>query len=351
MPDVLVNCNNLNKIFHGSSNRAVRFFLNRPRLDVHAVKDINLKLQSGQVLGVMGPNGAGKTTLVKILCTLLSPTSGTADICGRNLSTNSNDIRKNIAFITGDERSFYWRLTGWQNIRFFGGLLGMSVLQIRNKVDTLAPELGLSDLLEKRFDTYSTGNRQKLAILRGLLGDAKVLFLDEPTRSLDPSSALALTRLLRDDIAHKQARAVFFVTHRLEEAQSTCDELLIMKSGGAVFQGAPSSFQDLGAHAGWRIQVRGSTKAALDKLDRLPSIQSSLYHTVTEAGKIKKNMQSDTKEVEFIDIEDTRPGGTSLDSILRVIMNAGVEILDVEKTRQAGGEIFRELTEGDEEDG
>lgn len=338
MPEFHVSCEKLNKVFAGSGSPAARFLLNRPPQDVHAVKDMSFSVAPGEILGVMGPNGAGKTTLIKMLCTLLVPTSGTASVCGADVLTEPERVRRDIAFITGDERSFYWRLTGMQNLQFFGGLLGLSPRQARDRIATLAAELGVLDILDRRFDTYSTGNRQKIAIARGLLNDARVLFLDEPTRSLDPTSALSFTATIRDRIARGQGRSVIFVTHRLEEALGVCDRLLIMRGGEAAFLGKPSDMQALGSQEGWRIQVRGDWESASLVPGRPAGLTVSLYHSAPGRDKDGICLDAVLEEGASADLGD----------VVAWLTAARMHVVTAEPLRRSSAAVFAELTGDDE---
>ncbi len=333
-----IRCEHLNKVFSGSRSRAARFLLNRPPTDVQAVRDISFAVEPGEILGIMGPNGAGKTTLVKMLCTLLIPTSGAASICGVDVARHPGRVRENIAFITGDERSFYWRLTGRQNLQFFGGLFGLKQGQIRDRIEKLAASLGVEDILDRRFDSYSTGNRQKIAIARGLLNEAGVLFLDEPTRSLDPTSALSFTTIVRDQIARDQGRSVLFVTHRLEEALGVCDRILIMRNGESAFLGKPSELQALGSQDVWRIQVRGDWESASALPGRPAGFTVSLYHT------------PDIPDKNEITLQATLQAGAaaSLGDIVCWLAAGGLQVVDVARVQRTGGEVFAELTGADE---
>ena len=165
---------------------------------VRALNGVSLEVGPGEICGILGPNGAGKTTLIKILATLIIPDSGSAGICGYDLADQPQHVRRLIGLVNTSERSFYWRLTGRENLQFYASLYRIPRQQAKKHIDEL---LNLVDLIEKgdiRFQNYSTGMRQKLAIARGLLSNPRVLFVDEPTRSLDPISANAVRQFLKE---------------------------------------------------------------------------------------------------------------------------------------------------------
>ncbi len=195
-----------------------------------AVSHINLAVQEGELFGLLGPNGAGKTTLVKILCTLILPTGGTARIGGHDLA-HSDRVRAQVGLSTGDERSFYWRLSGRQNLAFFGALSDLPKSQLNQRVTEVLRQLGLESVADRAFQTYSSGMRQRLGIARALLHRPHILFLDEPTRSLDPNSTLQLHQLIQEELLARAGMTIFLTTHRLDEAEKLCDRVGIMHKG------------------------------------------------------------------------------------------------------------------------
>jgi ABC-2 type transport system permease protein len=192
------------------------------------VDRVSLTVQPGEIFGLLGPNGAGKSTLVRVLCTLILPSAGQARICGHDLSAEAA-VKAQIGLAAGEERSFYWRLTGRENLRFYGALQGFSQNWIGQRIQELNPILELSEALEKRFDRLSTGMRRRLDLARALLHKPAVLFLDEPTRSLDPSATARLHERIQQ-IA-QAGQTIFLVTHSLGEAESLCDRVAIMHMG------------------------------------------------------------------------------------------------------------------------
>jgi len=198
---------------------------------VKAVEGVNIAVEKGEIFGLLGPNGAGKTTLIKMLCTLITPTKGTASVNGCDTVKQGEAVRKSIGLITGEERSFYWRLTGRQNLRFFGALYNLKTEETKRKIDFLVELLDMDEYIDARFDEYSTGMKQHLAVARSLLGDAQILFMDEPTKSLDYHSATRLRRFIRERIVSQEKRTVFFTTHILKEAEDFANRIAVMDKG------------------------------------------------------------------------------------------------------------------------
>jgi len=165
---------------------------------VKAVEGVTIDVQSGEIFAFLGPNGAGKTTLIKMLCTLIFPTRGEAIVDGHDITKDDEAVRRSIGLVTGEERSFYWRLTGKQNLKFFGALHGLKSDEIQRKIEALVDLLDMQEYVDTRFNEYSTGMKQHLAVARCLLSDAKILFMDEPTKSLDHSSAEKLRRFIKE---------------------------------------------------------------------------------------------------------------------------------------------------------
>lgn len=195
-----------------------------------AVNGVSLTVDEGELFGLVGPNGAGKTTIIKLLSTLILPTSGSARVNGYDLHQET-DIKASIGLVTSDERSFYWRLTGRQNLDFFASLHGLPPKEIGDTVQSVLDEVALADVADKRFQTFSTGMRQRLSIARALLNRPRLLFLDEPTKGLDPTATGDLHKLIKERLTLKEGITVFMTTHDLSEAEKLCDRIAIMNHG------------------------------------------------------------------------------------------------------------------------
>lgn len=203
------------------------FFFGKGKI-THALKGVNLDITRGESFGLLGINGAGKTTLIKILCGLILPTRGMAKISGLNILDNRT--KKITGLASGEERSFYWRLTARQNLDFFSCLYGLSAASAKKRIDYLFDLLEI-ERPDRRFQEYSVGMKQRLLIARALLHDPQVLFMDEPTKSLDYFSANRLRKFIKEELLARQNKTVFFTTHNLEEIEQLSDRIAIIHKG------------------------------------------------------------------------------------------------------------------------
>jgi ABC-2 type transport system ATP-binding protein len=185
-------------------------------------------VEPGEVVGLVGPNGAGKTTLIKIIGTLLEPTSGRATVSGFDVVTQAMQVRERIGVVLADERGLYWRLSGRANLELFGVLNGLTRADARTRAETLLDLVDLADR-DKLVFGYSSGMRTRLNLARALLTNPAVLVLDEPTRSLDPIAAVWVGELLRR--LANEGHAVLMASHRLDEVVSMCDRAVVLLGG------------------------------------------------------------------------------------------------------------------------
>lgn len=203
---------------------------------VEALVNVSFDVAAGEVVGLVGPNGAGKTTLFRIIATLLEPTSGRVLIDGHDVLEEPLWARKALGLVLEGERGVYQRLTGLQNLEFFGIMQGMSRIDADRRGLELMKRLGLASR-DRRVFGYSAGMRVRLALARSLLADPRLLLLDEPTRSLDPAGAIDALELVSE--LARSGRAVLLATHRLDEVRAYCDRVVVLRGGGISFVGSP----------------------------------------------------------------------------------------------------------------
>jgi ABC-2 type transport system ATP-binding protein len=194
------------------------------------LKGIDFQIPPGGILGLVGPNGAGKTTLMKILATLITPSGGKVNVLGVNIANNSTAVKKVIGLALSEERNFYWRLSGRQNLKFFGALYDIPEKERSRRVDTLIQTVGLGDKGDLQFRKYSSGMKQALGIARAMLHDPPILLMDEPTRSLSPNQAHRIRRLLHKG-AKEEGKAILLSSHNLREVQELADRIAIIDNG------------------------------------------------------------------------------------------------------------------------
>ena len=217
-------------------------FWKRTTKATEAVREITFHVERGELFGLLGPNGAGKTTTVKMLSTLLIPTSGTIRIFGQDIMQHTTEVRKRIGFTFGGARGLYGRLTAIENLRYFAELYALPPELTRKRIPELLELVGLLDRGSDKVETYSSGMQQRLHLARALLHDPELIFLDEPTVGIDPVGA----RELRATVKNLKARGktILLTTHYMAEADELCDRIAIINQGRIVAMDSPSSLKN-----------------------------------------------------------------------------------------------------------
>ncbi len=205
------------------------------RREVEALRDVSLDIRPGEIFGLLGPNGAGKTTLIKCLTTLLLPTSGQAWINGFKLTEEDNAIRATVGCMLMGERGLYWKLTGRENLIFFGALYHLHPAERKRRADAIISQLGMEEIADRTVETYSSGQKMKLAFGKALINEAPLLILDEPTNTLDVPSARELRETVQQ--LNQQGKTVIYTTHIMSEAETLCDRVAIIDRGRVIAAG------------------------------------------------------------------------------------------------------------------
>jgi ABC-2 type transport system ATP-binding protein len=214
----------------------------RRKLAVEAVRGVSFSVEEGELFGLLGPNGAGKTTTIKMLITLLLPTSGTARVLGLDVVKDMREVRRHIGYVFGGDRGLYERLPGIDNLKYFAELYGVPPGEQKRRIEELLDLVGLSGREKERVEGYSRGMRQRLHIARGLLHDPPVLFLDEPTIGVDPVGARELRQTISTLI--ERGKTVLLTTHYMFEADALCDRIAVIANGQIVAEGTPRDLKD-----------------------------------------------------------------------------------------------------------
>jgi len=270
--------------------------------DVRALDGIDLAIEEGAVHALLGPNGAGKTTLVKVLSTVLLPTSGTARILGHDVVRETDRVRKLIGIVFGGDRGLYFGLTGRQNLLYWAALYSVPERQARRRAAELLQRVGLEERADARVETYSRGMKQRLHLARGLVADARVLFLDEPTTGMDPIAGRDFRALMVG--LRSEGRTILLTTHDMAEAESVCDRVALIDRGRLLAVESPRTL------ATWlsryeRIDVEGALEPLLKRIRSLPGV-----------GGVSPSSDGGTR------IDITADGTASL--VLKILVEAGV---------------------------
>jgi len=211
---------------------------------VKAVQGVSFTARDGEITGLLGPNGAGKTTTLRMLYTLMSPDAGSVRIDGFDAVRDAETVRRHLGVLP-DARGVYKRLTARENIAYFGRLHGMSEADIARRTSELSAAMGMEDVLDRRAEGFSQGQRTKTAIARALVHDPKNVILDEPTNGLDVMTTRGLREFLHQ--LRGEGRCVIFSSHIMQEVAALCDRIVVIAQGRVMAAGTPD---ELRAHTG-----------------------------------------------------------------------------------------------------
>jgi ABC-2 type transport system ATP-binding protein len=244
------------------------------RKELVALADVNLRIQQGELFGLLGPNGAGKTTLIKILTTLLAPTTGKACVAGHDVITAPHLVRPCINMVSGGESSGYGLLTVRENLWMFSQFYGVPSKEAYERIDGLLKRVGIFDRRHTKSSDLSTGLRQKMNIVRGFMTDPEVLFLDEPTLGLDVGASREVRGLIREWLNEDKSRTLLLTTHYMVEADELCDRVAIINQGRVLACDTPAVLkQSLQKDAIFEFETSPLNDLSVTKLEILPGIQ------------------------------------------------------------------------------
>jgi ABC-2 type transport system ATP-binding protein len=245
----------------------------RRSLEVEAVRGVSFSIGEGELFGLLGPNGAGKTTTIKMLITLLIPTSGSARVLGHDVVKDARWVRERIGYVFGGDRGLYERLSALDNLRYFAELYAVPPREQRRRIDSLLELVGLKGREKERVEGYSRGMRQRLHIARGLLHDPPVVFLDEPTIGVDPVGARELRATISTLV--ESGKTVLLTTHYMFEADALCDRIAVIAKGEIVGEGTPRDLK-AGVAEGTvvEIEVYGVPDETVDRVRRVDGVRT-----------------------------------------------------------------------------
>src|SRR5918911_5597730 len=240
---------------------------------VEALRGLDFEVQPGELFGLLGPNGAGKTTTIKILTTLLLPTSGTARVLGLDPASEHRQLRRRIGYVFGGDKGLYERISALENLRYFADVYRVPARVKNARISELLEVVGLRGRERERVETYSRGMRQRLHIARGLLHDPEVLFLDEPTIGLDPVGV----RELRETVAELQraGKTILLTTHYMFEADELCDRVAIITDGRIVAEGTPAELKrGIADRNIIEIEAFGVDETSIERLRQIDGVEA-----------------------------------------------------------------------------
>jgi ABC-2 type transport system ATP-binding protein len=289
--------------------------LRRTKTKVVAVKDVSFEIEYGELFGLVGPNGAGKTTTIKLLNTMLIPTSGTATVLGYNILKDVGEIRKRIGIVLGGERGLYTRVNAIDNLRYFADLYGVPVNIRKKRIKKLLQFMGLWDRARDRVETYSKGMKQRLHLARGLINDPQLIFMDEPTIGLDPEIAKETRNMIRRLV--EEGKTVLLTTHYMFEADELCKRVAIIRNGDIVALDTPSGLKKYVMDASVvEVEGFGITEKEVDK-----------FKEASEVLAVSANL-GENKQVLKI---QTRKGSEIISEVQEILKNSRIYDLKIKE--------------------
>src|SRR6187397_1358738 len=260
--------------------------IRRRSKEIEAVRGVSFEIEKGELFGLLGPNGAGKTTTIKMLITLLIPTSGSARVLGKDVVKDAREVRKRIGYVFGGERGVYERLSGYDNLRYFAELYGVPAKIQKARIEELLELVGLKGREHERAEGYSRGMKQRLHVARG--------FLDEPTIGLDPVGA----RELRATIASltEAGKTILLTTHYMFEADALCDRIAVISQGTIVAEGTPSQLKSRVASGSvTEVEVYGVPDETVERLRTLEGVMSVWVEEREQAQVLSVQTRADVQ--------------------------------------------------------
>ncbi len=295
---------------------------------VTALDSVDLEVERGELFGMLGPNGAGKTTLLKILSTLLLPTSGKAYVAGFDVEKDLVEVRKRINMVSGGEISGYGLLTVRENLWMFSQFYGVKSKEAHERIDRLLKRFGLDDKDKEKVRTLSTGQRQKMNVIRGFVTNPEIVFLDEPTLGLDVNAARAVRGFVTDWIKEDPERTVLLTTHYMMEADELCDRIAIIDNGRILACDTPENLKRL---------VRMDTTLTLS-VAGLKDVESFNSVQGMTSFSSSKDVEGNLTTLRFV-LEDESP----VSEIVSNVVSGGSKIVSLQKTEPTLEDVFIKL--------
>jgi len=318
---------------HASGNgrrRLIRIGRRTPVTWFTAVDDVSFNIEQGEVFGLLGPNGAGKTTTIRMLCTLLAPTSGTARINGFDIVARPNEVRQSLGTVLAGERSIYWKLTARENLEYFAALFHIPPPIARRRVDELLDRMQLADRADDLVEKYSTGMKQRVAIAKALLANPPIIFLDEPTLGLDPQAA----RRVRELVAELKAEGhtILLTTHYMEEADQLSDRIGIIDQGKIIALDTSAALKRrIGQKDAIRLEVAGWQPEMAAAMQQLPGVE----------GLVSRHLGTDSLWEINLHADDSR---SILPGVIERLGQGGSRVVNLNVAKPSLEDVFIHLT-------
>lgn len=292
---------------------------------VEAVKGVSFKVKKGELFGLLGPNGAGKTTTIKMLTTLLEPSGGTARVLGLDIRRDAREIRRKINLVAEGERTLYWRLSAYENLKYFARIYYVPKREEKERIETLLKLVGLWERRNDLVMNFSRGMKQRLAIAKALINDPEVLFLDEPTLGLDVQSAIFVREFVKR-LVKEEGKTVLLTTHYMAEAEELCDRIAIIDHGRIIAMDTPEGLKRLVKDEETvEIRVRELKSQSLGE----SPFSMAVIEDDTSTGTVRLRAQ--------VDEED-------LPRLVEWLVKRGAKVLSVEKMEPTLEDVFIKLT-------
>lgn len=307
----IIETENLTKIFRGK---------------VRAVDGVTFDVKKGEIFGLLGPNGAGKSTLIRLLCTLTRPTSGTAKVVGFDVVKEANDVRKHIGLVA-EKMIMYNHLTAYENLLLFGKLHNVPKETLTKRIDDLLELVQMSKWRNTRVGDFSTGMRQKINVIRGLIHMPELLFLDEPTLGLDPQSSVDI-RELTQRLNDEHGVTIILTTHYMDEADMLSDRIALVDHGKIAALGTP---------AGLKKQVSGSDTVILDV--NICNLAPEIVAGIKSLECVDKVLTEKPNELKIF-----ARGQGSVDNIIDVVRSNGGKIDMIKNVEPSLEDVFLKIT-------
>lgn len=259
-------------------------FGRKTKRTVHAVKDISLEIPQEKIIGVLGINGAGKTTTIRMLASMITPTSGSLTMNGVDAVKNHLWVKERINVISGGERNLYWRLTAKENLKYFGSLYGLSGDELNGRIIDLLRIVGLEEAADTPVERYSKGMKQRLQIARGLINDPEYIFMDEPTLGLDIVIAKEIREMVLG-LAKEKKKGVLLTTHYIREAEELCDYIYVLDKGEMIAQGTKDDLKELFMYRPQRLMQMRSLDGQKDSdaIKGEPELEDVLMNIICQS--------------------------------------------------------------------